>query len=128
MYVQTTNGIKISVETYYQTDHSQPLQNQYVFAYRVSIENNSPQTIQLLSRHWKIVDSNGIKREIQGEGVIGEQPVIQPNAIHQYVSWCNLKTEIGKMFGTYKMQNTENGDLFRVGIPEFHMIAQEKLN
>jgi len=128
MYVQTTNGIKISVETYYQTDHSQPLQNEYVFAYRVSIENNSPQTIQLLSRHWKIVDSNGIKREIQGEGVIGEKPVIQPNAIHQYVSWCNLKTEIGKMFGTYKMQNIDNGELFRVGIPEFHMVAQEKLN
>ena len=92
-----TNDIKISVETFFQPGYSQPASAQFVFAYRVSIENLSKDSVQLLRRHWYIKESNGSLREVEGEGVIGKQPIIAPGGMHQYVSWCNLSTSMGKM-------------------------------
>lgn len=123
-----TEGIEIRVETFYQADYSKPVLNEYMFAYRITIENHNQFSVKLLKRQWKIFDSNGEQREVEGEGVIGEQPVIKPNEQFNYVSGCNLKTEMGKMEGIYEMQNLNNLQLFNVIIPEFEMIAPAKNN
>lgn len=128
MTTKITEGIKISVETFYQDEYSQPLNNEFMFAYRITIENQSEQTIKLLRRHWYVFDSNGTTREVEGEGVVGLQPVIEPGKTHQYVSGSHLKTEIGKMHGTYLMERMNDGRHFKVKIPEFPLIAPFKLN
>jgi len=123
-----TNNIKVSVETFYQADYSYPKSQHFMFAYRIIITNNSKDSIQLLRRHWFIVDALGNKREVEGEGVIGEQPIILPSEKFEYISGCDFKTDIGKMYGTYLMQQTKSGQLFSVKIPEFYMVAPMKLN
>ncbi len=123
-----TNGIAISVETFYQQAQSDVRSHQYVYAYRVTIENKSNTTVQLLRRHWFICDSLGEKREVEGEGVIGIQPVLKPGETYQYVSGCNLKTEMGRMHGTYLMENQHNKETFKVNIPSFDMIVPFKNN
>ena len=128
MTTKITEGIKISVETFYQDEYSQPLNNEFMFAYRVSIENQSEQTIKLLRRHWYVFDSNGTTREVEGEGVVGLQPVIEPGKTHQYVSGSHLKTEMGRMHGTYLMERITDGKRFKVNIPEFQLIAPFKMN
>ncbi|MEY4660841.1 MAG: Co2+/Mg2+ efflux protein ApaG [Bacteroidota bacterium] len=128
MVSKITEGIKISVEQYYQPDYSNPLQQEFMFAYRVTIENKNSFPVQLLRRHWYIQDSNTEQREVEGEGVIGVQPVIAPQAQYQYISGCNLKSEIGQMFGTYLMENVQTREQFRVKIPVFQMEAPFKRN
>lgn len=128
MATQTTQGVKITVESFYQQDYSNPLNLEYMFAYRITIENTSPSTIKLLKRHWHIFDSNGEFKEVEGVGVVGKQPILKPNESHQYVSGCSLKSEMGKMHGDYLMQRIEDGKLFRVAIPEFELVAPLKLN
>ena len=86
MVAQITDGVKVSVETIYQPEYSNPSNEHFMFAYRIQIENLSPYTVQLMSRHWHIFDSNGSRREVEGEGVVGQQPVISPGEIHEYVS------------------------------------------
>ena len=128
MQTAITRGVKVSVETFYQLDYSNPLKDEYMFAYRITIVNQSEQTLQLLRRHWHIVDANGIVREVEGEGVVGQQPILRPTEKYQYVSGCNLNTELGKMFGTYEMINVSNGKKFKVNIPTFQLVASLKLN
>ncbi len=128
MVHKISQGVKISVETFYQPDYSNPLSGEYMFAYRITIENNNPHPVKLLRRHWNIFDSNGTWKEVDGEGVIGVQPVIQPGDQYQYVSGCNLKTEMGKMFGYYLMENLNNHSEFEANIPLFEMIAPFKGN
>ena len=128
MVTLTTHGIKISVETFYQPTHSQPRRSKYIYAYRVTIDNCSEYTVQLLRRHWYIYDSNGQLKEVEGEGVIGEQPILQPGEQHQYTSWTSMTTSIGKMYGTYTMRRQVDKQLFQVDIPEFQLIAPYKLN
>ncbi len=123
----TTNGIKISVETFYQVEYSRPLENKYIFAYRITIDNVGEFTAQLMRRHWFIYDSNGVMREVEGEGVIGVQPILPPQGTHQYVSWCHLFTDIGKMNGYFTFVQ-QNGELFKVTIPEMNMAAPFKMN
>jgi ApaG protein len=125
---KTTNGIKVSVEAFYQYEYSRPIDNKYIFAYRISIENNSDYTVQLMTRHWYVHDSNGIVREVEGEGVIGLLPILAPHEIHQYISWSHLFTDIGKMHGYYNFVRQIDGESFRVMIPEFHLVAPYKLN
>jgi len=125
---QVTNGVSVSVETFYQPAQSNPLSSEYLFAYRITIENLSAVPVQLLSRHWYIVDSNGSNREVEGEGVVGEQPIIEPGESYQYVSAANLRSEIGKMFGTYNMVSHYDKKGFTVNIPEFQLIAPFKMN
>ncbi len=124
----TTEGIKISVIVYYQSYYSKPHQNHFVFSYKVCIENVSNQTVQLLRRHWYIFDSNGTKREVEGEGVIGQQPIIAPNEKHEYTSWCPLKTPVGRMYGTYLMKKKSDNTTIQVKIPTFNLITPTKLN
>jgi ApaG protein len=128
MATATTKGIKISVETEYQPAYSSPAQFHYVFTYKITIENLSDQTIKLLSRHWYIHDAVRQVKEVEGEGVVGQQPVLEPGEIHNYVSGCNLKSGIGKMYGFYTMERIMDGKLFEVKIPEFTMFVPYKLN
>lgn len=128
MVTEITKGIKVSVETEYQPAYSSPSQYHYVFTYRITIENQSENTIQLLRRHWHIHDAGFSPREVEGEGVVGQQPVLEPGQAHQYVSGCNLKSGIGKMVGTYLMERIVDGTRVEVNIPEFSMIAPLRLN
>ncbi|HNP18589.1 MAG TPA: Co2+/Mg2+ efflux protein ApaG [Fulvivirga sp.] len=128
MVTEITQGVKVSVETEYQPAYSSPSQYHYVFTYRVTIENQGENTIQLLRRCWLIHDATLIPREVEGEGVVGQQPILEPGQYHQYVSGCNLKSGIGKMGGTFLMERIVDGDRFNVIIPEFIMVAPFKLN
>ncbi len=128
MVTEITQGVKVSVVTEYQPVYSSPSQYHYVFTYRVLIENQSENTIQLLRRHWHIYDAGSRIREVEGEGVVGQQPVMEPGQKHEYVSGCNLKSGLGKMTGTYLMERIVDGKQFEVKIPEFSMIVPFKLN
>lgn len=128
MVAAVTDGIKISVQTEYQPEYSSPQNMHFVFAYRITIENKSEHTVQLLRRQWFIYDSDGTIREVEGEGVVGQQPILEQGESHHYVSGCNLRTNIGKMKGTYLMERIMDGKKFKVAIPEFVLIPPFKLN
>lgn len=128
MVSQISKGVKISVETYYQPENSNPVNGEFMFAYRITIENHNEFPIQLLRRHWFIYDSDATIREVEGEGVVGIQPLIPAGQSYQYISGCNLKTEIGKMQGTYLVQNMHTRNEFTVEIPTFKMTTGFKLN
>ncbi len=123
-----TDGVKVSVETIYQPEYSNPANDHFMFAYKINIENVSNNAVQLLRRHWSIFDSNGTQREVEGEGVVGVQPIIEPGQSHEYVSGCNLKTDMGSMKGEYQMLRLVDEVLFDVKIPQFYLIAPYKLN
>lgn len=128
MVTAITQGVKISVETIYQDEHSNPANEHFMFAYRIEIENLSDFAIQLMRRQWFIFDSNGSVREVEGEGVVGVQPIIEPGKSYAYVSGCNLKTDIGSMKGYYTMSRLVDDSPFTVDIPEFELIVPYKLN
>ena len=128
MVSMISEGVEVCVETFYQQDYSNPMQSEYMFAYRISIENHNSFPVKLHRRHWHIFDSSGTYREVEGEGVVGVQPVISPGEKYQYVSGCNLRTEMGRMHGTYQMENLNNKQLFDVNIPPFEMFVPFKNN
>lgn len=128
MPTTTTQGVTVTVTTNYLPDYSSPSQEHFVFAYRIDIRNNSSHTVKLLRRHWFISDANGTVREVEGEGVVGRQPVLEPGESHQYMSGCNLKSGMGKMQGTYLMERIGNGDNFQVNIPEFTLMVPYRMN
>jgi ApaG protein len=123
-----TSGISVSVEVFYQHDYSNPLEHEFMFAYRITIENRNHFAVQLLHRYWQIFDSSGTYRKVDGEGVVGAQPIINPGEQFQYVSGCNLKTEMGTMKGSYQMLNLNSREKFSVQIPAFEMMAPQKNN
>lgn len=117
--------IDISVKTDFLPQHSQDMH--FVFAYHICIRNVGEELVQLLSRKWLITDANGDKTEVQGEGVIGQQPVIAGKSTHQYSSFCVLKTPVGCMQGSYTMRNA-SGEMFEVVIPTFTLAMDGLLN
>jgi len=123
-----TSGVEISVETFYQPEYSNPLQHEYMFAYRITIVNHNTFTVQLLNRHWYIFDSNGEYREVEGDGVIGQQPVLLQGEQFQYVSGSQLRSELGTMHGIYQMVNLHNNKKFEVNIPRFQLESPTKCN
>ncbi len=123
-----SEGVQVSVVTFYQPDYSNPLQSEFMFAYRITLENHNSFPIKLNRRNWQIFDSNGKHREVEGEGVVGVQPILKSGESYQYVSGCNLRTEMGKMKGTYQMENLNNKQMFEVDIPAFEMIVPMKYN
>ncbi len=123
-----SEGIRINVEVFFQKDYSNPIVHDYMFAYRITIINENNFPVQLMRRNWKIFDSNGTYKTVEGEGVIGVQPIIQPNDQYTYVSGCNLKTDVGRMHGTYVMNNLFTHQKFNVEIPGFSMIYPFKNN
>ena len=119
-YLATTRGIAVRVEPAYLEAQSSPGSSQYVWAYRVTIENQGPETVQLLSRHWMITNARGELNEVKGLGVVGEQPVLEPGESYQYSSGAPLNTPWGMMGGAYQMRS-ESGELFDIEIPTFSL-------
>ncbi|HTN18031.1 MAG TPA: Co2+/Mg2+ efflux protein ApaG [Chitinophagaceae bacterium] len=128
MVHKVTNDVNIVVETFYQPAQSKPIHSEYLFAYRITIENLGSVPVKLMRRHWHIIDSNGDVREVEGEGVVGQQPTIAPGESYQYISSCNLSSDMGKMYGTYMMEDLFTKKMMQVGIPEFMLIAPFKNN
>jgi len=120
MYESITKGIKVSVETAYLEDESDPEQRHYVWAYTIRIDNHTPDPVRLRTRHWRIIDARGQTEEVMGDGVVGEQPLIAPGEIYEYTSGAPLTTPSGLMVGTYQMETSE-GDSFDVAIPAFSL-------
>lgn len=128
MASKISEGIEVTVETFYQPEYSNPLNHEFMFAYRITIENHNNFTVQLLRRQWHIFDSNGEYREVDGEGVVGVQPILKSGEQFTYVSGCNLKTEMGRMQGHYEIINQNTMQPFMVNIPAFELIAPQKKN
>jgi ApaG protein len=126
--ILTTNGITITVEVQYLPQHSQPKVRKFIFGYQITIENGSDYVVQLLRRHWFIYDGCGDIREVEGEGVVGQQPVLAPGQYHQYASYCDLTTDIGKMRGTFLMVRRDDNTFFDVPVPEFKMFIPARMN
>ncbi len=123
-----TKGIRISVAPTYRPEQSSPEEEKYVFSYEIIIENRSSHVVQLRRRHWFIFDSVGVRREVEGEGVVGEQPTLKPGEKFKYESWCPLVSGVGKMHGTFLMEREDTGETFNVHIPEFHLIFPIRMN
>ncbi len=128
MTEKISEGVHIRVETRYQPEFSNPVNLECMFAYKIFITNNNEFPVQLMSRHWFIFDSIGTTREVQGDGVVGEQPVILPGHTYHYTSGCNLNSEMGKMSGTYAFINLHNKKPITAVIPAFELIADFKQN
>ncbi|MCX2695747.1 MULTISPECIES: Co2+/Mg2+ efflux protein ApaG [Ochrobactrum] len=124
MYRAVTRDIEVTAEPFYLEDQSEPDENRYVWGYRITIANNSSQTVQLRSRYWQITDGNGRIEEVKGAGVIGEQPTLNPGDSYQYSSGCPLSTTSGVMVGRYQMQ-LPDGSAFDVDIPAFSLDIPE---
>lgn len=124
----STHNIEVSVDVKYWPQHSIPKENHYFFVYFITIENKSSHAVQLLKRHWDIFDSIGDHRTVEGEGVVGETPVIEPGQKFEYNSGCNLISEIGYMKGYYTLIQLLDEKEFNVDIPRFEMIVPAKCN
>lgn len=120
MYSMTTRSIKVTVQPYYLEEQSLPADNHFIWAYRVRIENQGAETVQLRRRYWRITDGIGRLQEVRGPGVVGEQPVLAPGQTFEYTSGTPLRTPSGIMVGTYQME-TSSGERFDVDIPAFSL-------
>jgi ApaG protein len=123
----TTDGVTVRVSVSYLPEQSEPERGRWFWAYHIRLENEGEETVQLLTRHWVITDGRGARHSVEGEGVVGEQPVIEPGASFDYVSGCPLATPSGAMQGTYRMVR-ENGAIFDVEIPRFALLAPAVLH
>lgn len=121
MYRRTTRGITITVQPTFLEDQSDPGENHFVWAYRVKIENNGADTVQLLRRTWHITDAIGRMQHVHGPGVVGEQPVLEPGTVFEYTSGTPLPTPSGIMTGAYHMVVTANGEAFEAHVPPFSL-------
>ncbi|WP_416899066.1 MAG: Co2+/Mg2+ efflux protein ApaG [Minwuia sp.] len=119
-YVAVTDGFTVRVKPVYLPRQSDPAAGRYVWAYEITIENRSDTTAQLISRYWRITDGNGRVEEVEGPGVVGEQPVLNPGESHSYASGCPLPTPSGIMAGHYEMVSAE-GEPFRIEVPAFSL-------
>ncbi len=128
MSLPITRNINVHVKTTFSELQSDIELNEYFFTYHVMIENLGKETVQLLSRKWQITDSSGENRFVEGEGVVGEQPVIEADQQYEYYSGCLLKTGFGKMKGSYTFQRIDDNSQFEVEVPEFHMVLPWVLN
>ena len=120
--VATTRGITVRVSVSYLPEQSEPNRGRWFWAYHIRIENEGDQAVQLLTRHWIITDGRGSRHSVEGEGVVGEQPMIMPDNSFDYVSGCPLSTPAGSMQGSYQML-AEDGEVFAVDIPKFALVA-----
>lgn len=115
-----TQGLCVEVKARYSPEHSQPEANQWFFLYTIRISNEGSETCQLVSRYWIIRDATGRIEEVRGDGVVGEQPVLEPGESFEYTSGCPLSTPFGSMEGTYQML-TESGGSFDAEIARFDL-------
>lgn len=128
MVSQITSNVVVRVDTKYIQNCSDPSNGQFLFAYSIEIKNNNSFSIQLLSRHWKIQDSLSPIRYVNGEGVVGERPILLPGESYQYQSYCDLTSSIGSMEGSYIFKKESNQELLEVEIPKFELMLPSKMN
>jgi ApaG protein len=121
-YVAETRGIAVRVSVSFMAEQSDPDRGRWFWAYHIRIENHGDMAVQLLSRRWLIRDARAAENHVEGDGVIGEQPVIRPGQAYDYVSGCPLATPSGSMVGSYEMMG-EDGSRFDVAIPQFSLAA-----
>ena len=122
LYHRITDGIRITVRPVYAPEHSDPVEPRHVFVYFIRLENVGDTTAQLMLRHWDICDDTAGLSHVDGEGVIGEQPVLTPGDIHEYSSFCVLRARTGYMQGWYELRRPD-GSTFRADIPRFVLDA-----
>jgi ApaG protein len=128
MSVSVSNGIKIQVTTSFEPSFSNVIENNYYFSYTITITNYNNFSVQLLRRYWLIIDAFFHHREVDGEGVVGQQPVILPSESYSYSSACDLRAPIGKMLGHYLFKNTYSHQTFEATIPAFVLCYPEVNN
>ena len=119
---ETTRGVTVRVSVSYLPEQSEPARGRWFWAYHIRLENDGAPTVQLLTRHWIITDGRGARHTVEGEGVVGEKPVIAPGASYDYVSGCPLATPTGAMQGSFRMVD-DTGAFFDVAIPRFALTA-----
>lgn len=127
MSVCVTQGIKVSVQVQFLAEQSEPRQNKYVFAYRITISNEGERPAQLVSRHWVIKDARNHVEEVRGEGVVGETPYLEEGQSFTYTSYCPLSTDYGFMKGSYNMERPD-GETFQAQIAPFALMLPSLLN
>ena len=120
MYSETTQEIKISVDTTFVEEQSEPDDFHFVWAYHIRIENNGSDRVQLRTRYWRITDANGHEQEVRGPGVVGEEPILDPGESYEYSSGCPLSTPSGIMAGSFGMEKAD-GEQFDVAVPAFSL-------
>ena len=118
----TTRGVTVRVSVSFLADQSEPARGRWFWAYHIRIENGGEAAVRLLTRHWVITDGRGVRHSVEGEGVVGEQPLILPGGSYDYVSGCPLGTPTGAMQGSYRMQGAD-GDSLDIAIPRFPLRA-----
>lgn len=128
MVTQITQGIKISVLTSFEGTYFKNYKLNFAFSYQITIENNSKDTVQLVSRHWEILDALNQLEIVDGEGVIGKKPVLKPGEKHNYSSGCLLLSPFGSMNGFFNMINFTTTRNFKVAVPSFRLLAPFALN
>ncbi|MGE3692412.1 MAG: Co2+/Mg2+ efflux protein ApaG [Novosphingobium sp.] len=121
-HAATTEGITVRVAVNFLPEQSRIEAGKWFWVYHIRIENDSEETVQLLTRHWRITDGRGAINLVEGEGVVGEQPVLQPGQTHDYVSGCPLNTPTGSMEGHYTFRR-EDGTALKAAIPFFRLTA-----
>ena len=124
----TTRGIRIEVESNYEPERSSPVESYYFFSYHVRITNLGMERIQLLSRLWIITDSDGEVQRVEGPGVVGETPLLEPEQAFEYTSFCPLKTAVGAMEGYYVMEIPASGERFEARIAPFTLAVPGAVN
>lgn len=117
-----TQGFRVTASPAFLAQHSDPGQRRYVFGYRIRIANESPDRARLMARHWEIVDADGSRHTVDGEGVVGQQPDLGPGETHEYESYCPLTTSWGTMEGSFRMQGP-GGAKFDISISRFYLVA-----
>ena len=128
MVIQITRGIKISVLTTFEGTYFKNYKLHFAFSYEITIENHSKDSVQLISRHWEVLDSLSEIEVIDGEGVIGKKPVLKPGEFHTYSSGCLLSSPYGAMKGYFNMVNFTSTKFFKVIVPTFRLCAPFSLN
>ena len=116
----TTDGIRVGATAYYMPEQSDPDQRRYAFGYTIVIANNNDRAVQLMSRHWIIIDAYGRREDVEGPGVVGQTPRLEPGQAFKYQSFCPLRTVWGTMEGAYQMRH-DNGETFEVKIARFYL-------
>lgn len=125
---KTTAGVRITVHPRFEENLSSAVDESYVFSYHITMENQNDFPVKLLRRHWFIFDSQGIKREVEGAGVVGETPIIMPGEYFSYSSACDLQSPRGSMHGFYTMQRFGSEQMMEIKVPQFNLEAPHSLS
>ncbi len=124
----TTEGVKITVTTQFRKDLSQVNESRFFFNYRIEMENMNESSVQLIHRDWYIFDSLNEPSIVSGQGVVGEQPILNPGQKYAYTSGCELTSELGRMRGFYTFKNQVTGEMLQIFIPTFDLVYPSKMN